>query len=64
MLDPDVLMPNRLCKCALLANEPTLAVPAALGAPFATAALKPCLLTGMDVFTMSETLVLLLPCLC
>ena len=48
-------MPYRLCKCALHANAPILAVPAALDAPFATAALQPCLLTGTDVFTLSET---------
>ena len=35
-LDPDLLMPCRLCECALHANAPILAVPAALEAPFAT----------------------------
>ena len=44
-----------LCKCAQHAKAPILAVPAALEAPFATAALQPCLLTGTDVFTLSET---------
>ena len=48
-------MPCRLCKCALHANTPILTVPATLDAPFATAALQPCLLAGTDVFTLSET---------
>ena len=51
-------MPYRLCEGALHANVPMLAVPAALDAPSATAALQPCnpcLLTGTDVFTLSET---------